>query len=77
MKFKQIILPIVVTLLTIVLLYMIGAQFKINILRWNYKEVTPDGGGFMVEYGGSIIPIIIGIIAGFITERVMIRKQIA
>lgn len=77
MKTKRIIIPLAVTLGTIAILYTIGNLFEISYLRWDYERVIPDRDGFMVEYGGSIIPIFIGIGAGFLAEFALRRKMVA
>ncbi|MFC4353872.1 hypothetical protein ACFO0S_02175 [Chryseomicrobium palamuruense] len=77
MKLKLLFIPLAVTLITIVGLYTIGNLFEISFLRWDYELVIPDRDGFIIEYGGSIIPIIIGIVAGFVSERVLRRRGVA
>lgn len=77
MKTKRIVIPLAVALGTMAILYTIGNFFEISYLRWDYEMVIPDRDGFMVEYGGSIIPIFIGIAAGFVAEFVLRRKVVA
>ncbi|WP_243385760.1 hypothetical protein [Bacillus kexueae] len=63
-------LPTVAALFTIALLYGIGEWFEVSFLRWSYYEENLSSGGKNVEYGGSILPIIIGFAAGWGTKRI-------
>lgn len=73
---KRIVYPIIVTILTTVFLYALGSMYEISFFRWDYEVTTPDRDGFMVEYGGSLLPILIGIFAGLVTEKILKRKVV-
>ena len=77
MKTKSFVYPLTIMLGTIAILYGIGYQFEIRYLRWDYETVIPDGDGFRVEYGGSVLPIVVGVAAGVITDRILLRKKVA
>ena len=66
--------PLLASLLPMVLLYTIGNIFNISLLSWTFYEENPSE-GVAFEAGGSLIPVFIGIIAGFVTERLLKNKQ--
>lgn len=73
MKHKLVWFPIVATVLSIVILYAIGNTFEISFMSWNfYSENSSEG--FVYEMGGSFLPIVIGLIVGFFTERILKSK---
>lgn len=73
MKHKLLWFPVIATLLTVVILYAIGNTFEISFMSWNfYSENSSEG--FVYEINASFIPIIIAIIVGFITERILKSK---
>jgi hypothetical protein len=66
--------PLLAAILSIGILYTIGNLFKISYLSWDfYKEIPSEG--FVFKAGGSVIPVIIGFIVGFITERIIKNKH--
>lgn len=65
--------PLLAALLTMGTLYAIGIMLDIELLQAYYHKLDPSEGLF--EAGGSFIPILIGIIVGFITEKVLKMKQ--
>lgn len=71
MKKKSFWIPLIVCICTISILYLIGYLFNIEFLQWFYFEETSSG----FISGGSLNPIIIGFIMGFITERIYKNKQ--
>jgi len=66
--------PLLAALLSIGILYTIGNVFEISFLIWNFYEENPSE-GVIFEAGGSVVPIIIGFIVGFITERILKNKH--
>ncbi|ALC91484.1 hypothetical protein AM500_18080 [Bacillus sp. FJAT-18017] len=74
MKKKLIWIPLLAALLSMVVLYAIGNVFEISLLSWDfYQENSSEG--FAFEAGGSFLPIIIGVIIGFITERILKNRH--
>ncbi|MFP7493378.1 ATPase [Terribacillus saccharophilus] len=71
---KQFWFPLLASILTIVFLYTIGNSFDITLLSWTFYE-THSSEEVVFEAGGSLIPVLIGTIVGFITEKVMKNKQ--
>ena len=57
-----------------VILYTIGNTFEISLLSWNFYSENSST-GFKYEVFGSFLPIIMGFIAGFITERILKSKE--
>ncbi|WP_155922249.1 hypothetical protein [Bacillus sp. EB01] len=73
MKKKLLWIPLLAALLSMVVLYAIGSVFEISLLSWNFdKENSSEG--FTFEAGVSFVPIIVGVIIGFITERILKNK---
>ncbi|MFP7169495.1 hypothetical protein SAMN05421663_11098 [Terribacillus halophilus] len=66
--------PLLASLLAMVLLYTIGNTFDISLLSWTFYEENASE-GVVFEAGGSLIPVFIGVIAGFVTERLLKNKQ--
>lgn len=48
-------------------------MFNISLLSWSFYIENPSE-GVSFEAGGSLIPVIIGFIVGFITERILNNK---
>lgn len=62
--------PLLAAVLSMGLLYSIGNIFEISFLSWSFYNENPSE-GIAFEAGGSLIPVIIGFIVGFITERIL------
>lgn len=75
-KLIQILLPGVVAIVVTIVLYNLGNAYEISWMRFYYEQSVSTADGFELETGGSIIPLLIGIAAGFITERLLKRRQI-
>ncbi|WP_409250698.1 hypothetical protein V1502_11020 [Bacillus sp. SCS-153A] len=74
MKRKVFWFPLLAALGSTAILYAIGNVFEIQLLRWfYYEEITSDE--FSIEAGGSIIPVFIGCLVGFITEQILKNKN--
>lgn len=74
MKKKLFWFPLLTALLSTVILYSIGNIYEISSLSWTFYQENPSK-GVIFEAGGSIVPIIIGFIIGFITERILKNKH--
>ncbi|MFJ6411281.1 hypothetical protein ACIQLG_00620 [Terribacillus saccharophilus] len=74
MKKKAFFLPILSSFLVMVLLYTIGNIFKISYLSWTFYKENPSE-GVVFEAGGSLIPVLIGLIIGFVLEGILKNKQ--
>ncbi|AXI09257.1 hypothetical protein CUC15_10085 [Oceanobacillus zhaokaii] len=74
MKKKLFWFPLLASLLSIGILYTIGNIFEISFLSWNFYKENPSE-GVIFETGGSVIPVIIGLILGFITELILKSKH--
>ncbi|MDQ0231792.1 hypothetical protein [Metabacillus malikii] len=74
MKKKTLWLPLSAALFSTGLLYAIGNMFDITYLSWTFYKENPSE-GIAFESGGSLIPIMIGFIVGFITEKIMKIKH--
>ena len=71
MKKKPFWIPLLFAIGTTSIFYLIGNLFNIESLSWfQFKETST---GF--TFGGSLNPIIIGFIGGFITEFICKYKQ--
>ncbi|PAE06568.1 hypothetical protein CHI12_15835 [Terribacillus saccharophilus] len=74
MKKKAFWLPILSSFLVMVLLYTIGNIFEISYLSWTFYKENPSE-GVVFEAGGSLIPVLIGLIIGFVLEGILKNKQ--
>ena len=74
MKKKIFWFPLLAALLSMGFLYAIGNIFEISFLSWNFYKGNPSE-GVLFEAGFSVIPVIIGFIIGFITERILKIKH--
>ncbi|PAD33788.1 hypothetical protein [Terribacillus saccharophilus] len=74
MKKKAFWLPILSSFLVMVLLYTIGNIFEISYLSWTFYKENPAE-GVVFEAGGSLIPVLIGLIIGFVLEGILKNKQ--
>ncbi|MDX8366595.1 hypothetical protein [Cytobacillus sp. IB215665] len=74
MKKKLFWFPLLAALISVGILYTIGNIFEISFLSWQFYKENPSE-GVIFETGGSFIPIIIGFIVGFITERILKNKH--
>ncbi|OCA85944.1 hypothetical protein A8F94_13940 [Bacillus sp. FJAT-27225] len=74
MKKKLFWFPLLASILSMVVLYTIGNVFNILLLSWNFHLENPSE-GVTFEAGFSTVPIIIGFIVGFITERILKNKH--
>lgn len=75
MKKNPICLPLITAIGTMVLLYLMGGAFNIPFLEWSFYKATPPSGDFLYKASGSLIPIIIGVMVGFVTEWLVKKKQ--
>ena len=67
-------LPLLAALLSIIALYTIGNIFDISLLDWHFQNGNSSE-EILFEARVSFIPIIIGFIIGFITERILKHKS--
>jgi hypothetical protein len=58
---------------TTILLYTIGYTFNITWLMLHYEYVN-ESNGFQIEMG-SLIPLIIGLIASYISEKIVMTAE--
>ncbi|WP_079508706.1 hypothetical protein [Mesobacillus jeotgali] len=73
MTFKSLIVSLGTLILSTGLFYLIGHIFSIESLMF-YYEFHFDGEGFFVS-SGSMIPLVIGLLASFIAERQYVKKR--
>ncbi|MFP7486449.1 hypothetical protein SFC65_19985 [Priestia filamentosa] len=72
MLLKRFVVNLVSIILTIALLYLMGYLFNIPILSFHY-EYTHNTATFSVS-GGSLLPLIIGLVIGFFAEKLFIYR---
>ncbi|EIT86749.1 hypothetical protein A374_04224 [Fictibacillus macauensis ZFHKF-1] len=72
MKRKLIRDPLVVSLLTMIALYSIGFLWNLDFLHWHFHLQTSEP--FQLNINASYGPFIAGIVAGFITERILKKR---
>ena len=73
-KLLEILLPGIVAIAVSIVLYNIGNAYEISWMRFYYEQEVSTGNGFELETGGSMIPLLIGIVAGFVTERILKKR---
>ncbi|WP_404330330.1 hypothetical protein [Mesobacillus maritimus] len=73
MKLKSFVVTFGSFVLTTALLYLIGHVFTIPLLMFHY-EYTDNANGFFLTTG-SLVPIIIGLVISFISERIYLYKH--
>ena len=73
MTIKSLVVTLGTLFLTTGLLFLIGHIFTIRWLMF-YYEYTSDAEGFFIS-GGSMIPLMIGLIASFIAEKMYVYKR--
>ena len=73
MKLKSFIITFGSFVLTTTLLYLIGYMFTIPALMFQY-EYTDNANGFFITTG-SLIPIMIGLVISFFSEKIYIYKH--
>lgn len=73
-KLLEILLPGIVAIVVSIALYNIGNAYEISWMRFYYEQEVSTGNGFELETGGSMIPLLIGIAAGFVTERILKKR---
>lgn len=72
MKLKGFLVTFGAFALTTVLLYLLGYLFTIPLLMFQY-EYTDNASSFFVTTG-SLVPLIIGLVVSFITEKIYLHK---
>jgi hypothetical protein len=60
---------------TIILLYVIGSIFNISALEFNLFLNEPLKNGLIVDADIALLPIIIGLVVGFIVERTIKTRK--
>lgn len=73
MKLKSFIVAFGSLVLTTTLLYLIGYIFSIPLLMFQY-EYKDSVNGFFISTG-SLIPIMIGLVISFVSEKVYLYKH--
>lgn len=73
MKLKSIVVTFGSFVLTTAILYLIGYIFTIPLLMFHY-EYTDNANGFFITTG-SLVPIMIGLVISFTSERIFIYKH--
>ncbi|MBT2682706.1 hypothetical protein [Bacillus sp. ISL-37] len=73
MTFKSMIVTLGTFLLTTGILYLIGHSFSITSLMFQY-EFSSDSDGFFIS-GGSLLPLIIGLIASYLAEKIYVHRH--
>jgi len=73
MKLKSFIVTFGSFILATTLLYSIGYMFTIPALMFHY-DYTDDANSFFITTG-SLIPIIIGLVVSFFSERIYMYKH--
>jgi hypothetical protein len=66
---KKILYPLLSTFGTMALLYWIGNEFNISLLEFSFVLNEPLEEGMFFGADIAILPIIIGLIVGYIVER--------
>ncbi|RLQ92413.1 hypothetical protein [Falsibacillus albus] len=74
MNKKSFWIPFSTAIGTIILLYGIGSLFHIPSLMWTFYKANPSE-DVKFEAGGSLNPIFIGFIAGFVADGIYRFKQ--
>ncbi|MEH7121444.1 hypothetical protein V7128_29190 [Neobacillus vireti] len=73
MKLKSFIVTFGSFVFTTTFLYLIGYMFTIPPLMFHY-EFTDNANGFFITTG-SLVPIIIGLVISFFSERIYLFKH--
>lgn len=73
-KLSHILAPGIVAIVVSIALYTVGNAFEIPWLRFYYEQTVSTAGGFELETGGSMIPLLIGIASGFVVERLLKKR---
>ena len=73
-KLSHILAPAVVAIVVSIALYNLGNSLEISWLRFYYEQTVSTAGGFELETGGSMIPLLIGIASGFVVERLLKKR---
>lgn len=73
MTFKSLVVTLGTLLVTTGFLFLIGHIFTIRWLMFSY-EFYADDEGFFIS-GGSMIPLIIGLVFSFLAEKFYVYKH--
>ncbi|WP_430787046.1 ATPase [Virgibacillus flavescens] len=68
---KKIWIPLVSSVVTMALLYWIGNIFNLTLLRFSLVLNEPLEDGLFFEADIAILPFAIGLLVGFIVERMV------
>ncbi|QST02918.1 hypothetical protein IMZ31_20435 (plasmid) [Pontibacillus sp. ALD_SL1] len=66
---RKVWLPLLSSFGVMALLYGIGNMFHVSLLRFSFVLNKPSDNGFFFEADVALIPIVIGLIVGFVVER--------
>ena len=73
---KSLWLPLLSSLVTMVFLYLIGFIFNLSIFEVRVFQNEPQKGGLILDAEIALLPIAIGLVVGFIVERIIkVRKK--
>ncbi|QSS98830.1 hypothetical protein IMZ31_12020 [Pontibacillus sp. ALD_SL1] len=73
---RKIWLPLLSSLGAMALIYWIGNIFNVSLFRFSFVLNEPLENGFFFEADIAILPIVIGLLVGFIVERrVKVRSK--
>jgi|GEM_PF-6535839 len=62
-------------ILSILLIYAVGSLFNLSWLQFHYSNEYSPEDGRSIHVGGSILPIIIGIVVYFIVAKMIPKKS--
>ncbi|GGD25262.1 hypothetical protein [Pontibacillus salipaludis] len=66
---RKIWLPLLSSVGTMALLYWIGNLFNVSLFRFSFVLNEPLENGVFFDANIAILPIVIGLVVGFIVER--------
>ncbi|MCA1010777.1 hypothetical protein [Halobacillus halophilus] len=62
-------------ILSILLIYAAGSLFELSWLQFHYRNEFSPENGRSIEFGGSILPILLGIVVYFILNNMIPKKS--
>ena len=73
---KSLWFPLLSSLGTMIFLYLIGFIFNLSIFEFRVFQNEPQKGGLILDAEIALLPIAIGLVVGFIVERIIkVRKK--
>ena len=62
-------------ILSILFIYAAGSLFDLSWLQFHYSNDYSPENGRSIEFGGSILPILLGIVVYFIVSKIIPKKS--